>query len=355
MKRPWQRFAFGTAISTAVLIALSRFVGLRQIIDALRRVDVSIVLAAVLVITLANVVRGLRWWMILRRSGAKARPADTVSVYLASTALNGILPLRAGDVMRVVSFGREIRAPKSLLLGSLILERALDVVTILVFGAIILQLHPGGGWLGGLRPVILLFMAAGATSLMLVILCARPARELSRRLVGRFVKGEVAGARVESAICPVFDIFIAVGPRFAAELLAMSLFIWALEGSVYVLCARAMVDHVAVAAPWMAMVLANLSMIIPSAPAYLGTFHASAMAGLTSYGASARSAAAFAVLVHAILWLPVIFIGLGSLIGLRAPRQAGAEADAESLLVVKAEEGDLQLAGRTRQAVNPEN
>ncbi len=69
-----------------------------------------------------------------------------------------------------------------------------------------------------------------------------------------------------------------------------------------------------------------LATLLPSSPGYVGTFDYFAILGITAYGASRAAAAAFALLVHFLLWLPPTVVGALCLMSLRGPR-AGARAN----------------------------
>jgi hypothetical protein len=75
----------------------------------------------------------------------------------------------------------------------------------------------------------------------------------------------------------------------------------------------------------LALSVGTLSTIIPSSPGYVGTFHYFTARAVSGFGASEVGATAFAILIHAILWLSITASGflLLALSGLR-PRQAVA-------------------------------
>ncbi len=45
--------------------------------------------------------------------------------FLVSIAVNNVVPLRGGDVLRVVGFRHELRSPPMRILGTLVVERLL--------------------------------------------------------------------------------------------------------------------------------------------------------------------------------------------------------------------------------------
>jgi len=53
--------------------------------------------------------------------------------------------------------------------------------------------------------------------------------------------------------------------------------------------------------------------MIPSSPGYVGTFDFFTSSGFSAYGMDLTDALAAALVVHAVLWLPLTGIGLGYL------------------------------------------
>ncbi|MCK5171222.1 MAG: flippase-like domain-containing protein, partial [Bacteroidales bacterium] len=56
--------------------------------------------------------------------------------------------------------------------------------------------------------------------------------------------------------------------------------------------------------------IVNLATTIPSAPGYVGTFDAPGIAVLVAYGIEHATAAAYTLVLHAALWLPITVLGL---------------------------------------------
>jgi len=56
--------------------------------------------------------------------------------------------------------------------------------------------------------------------------------------------------------------------------------------------------------------IVNLATTIPSAPGYIGTFDAPGIAVLQTFGVDKVIAAAYTLVLHAALWLPITALGL---------------------------------------------
>ncbi len=165
--------------------------------------------------------------------------------------------------------------------------------------------------------------AIGIAALMALMLApARVAAALERWRTGRGAASP--GARLAGAGAQFFEALGALqSPVRALQLLALSVLAWALEGAMYASVAWSLHAGVAPFGPWFAASTGTLATLLPSSPGYVGTFDYFAMLGLIAYGANRSVAAAFALLVHLVLWVPVTLVGGIMLLG-GSRRERGA-------------------------------
>lgn len=93
------------------------------------------------------------------------------------------------------------------------------------------------------------------------------------------------------------------------RLLFFSAAAWLAEGLVFWSAAQAISGISEPAGAWVALPVATFATLIPSTPGYLGTFDYFAARTMVEFGNAEPAAAAFAVLVHVLLWLPPTLIG----------------------------------------------
>lgn len=98
-------------------------------------------------------------------------------------------------------------------------------------------------------------------------------------------------------------------PGRAVSLVILSALVWVLEGGVFISATHAAGVPLDLAGAFFALSTATLSTLLPSSPGYLGTFHFFAMQAAIAFGAAPASAAAFAILVHLMLWAPTTVAG----------------------------------------------
>lgn len=123
-------------LTLALLLALG---GGRAAVAALAQVRWSLLGLALLIHYSGFAVRGLRWQQLLRALGHRLSWSFTTTLLLAGWFVSALLPARAGDIMRVgvLHLPTQARPPVPVAdaLGSIVLERALDLLAILVLGA----------------------------------------------------------------------------------------------------------------------------------------------------------------------------------------------------------------------------
>jgi len=166
----------GLAISLAIIAVLWWRIDLRAILAAARGCDpvwLALGLAAVVPLTLATA------W----RFALLVRPAIGLStatrLILSASTLNLILPSKMGDLAKAWVLTRRHGFDGSFALAIVIIEKLLDLASLLVWGVAALL------WIGALtRPLLSLALAATALLLALLLAILSPSPSVARLLAG---------------------------------------------------------------------------------------------------------------------------------------------------------------------------
>ena len=105
------KLALGLLISAVFLYATFRTVPLRRVAEALAAADPKWLVAALGFVALAYVIKIFRWLTMLRSLGATIGLAAAAVPFMGGVAFNNVLPLRAGDLIRVLAFQRFTGVP----------------------------------------------------------------------------------------------------------------------------------------------------------------------------------------------------------------------------------------------------
>jgi glycosyltransferase 2 family protein len=282
-------------VSVVALVAVVWWASRQQMPDlpaasvALPRLGAALALYAV-----TTALRGERWLRLVRRPSVAFSRADAYAVTTVGYMGNNALPARAGDILKAMLTARETRTPAADGFGALVAERVLDAAALaLLFLVLVTTLNlPLGvpGWVPAVVAVALLGAAAAAAFLGRDTGAGRRVRALAARL-----------------LAPTRRLWSVRG----AGLLALSVVLWLVEGSVYAVLGAVAGVHLSLLDGLYIMALANIVALVPAAPGYVGTFDAAVILGVRLVAGGTHAAAlAYAVVVRFVLFVPITIVGL---------------------------------------------
>lgn len=261
-------------------------------------------------------LRALRW----RHFTDPIQPISTAALFRAVAIgfmANNIFPLRMGEVIRAWYLARETGAPTAAIFGTVILERVVDIVTVIALAALALGLWGAGsdGFLA--KGVILLIPVAVAPLAALVALRMAPEKFIAlagwllRPFPDRFseyVQGALGrfGQGLGALSGGIHLFWIA----------AHSLVIWLVASTIPILAAFAAFGinfgdaYRTLIAAWVTQSAIGMAVAIPSAPGFFGTYHAACKLALEPFGVSPETAVALGTLVHGVFWVTLTGLGL---------------------------------------------
>jgi uncharacterized protein (TIRG00374 family) len=227
---------------------------------------------------------------------------------LIGQLFNNILPLRAGEAARVEALKRSSRTSRAEALGTIVVERALDVFCLLLLFFVLLPWLPRVTWLGD-AAVLAAVVSTGLLA-AIVVLALAGARAV-RRPLGFFVRLRlVSQERAERASASFVRGMAALqSPGLAAGALFWTLASWGLLGLSAWFVMRGFDLGLSPIAGELATIGVGLAMILPSPPAAVGVFEAAAIVALTAYDVPNSQALSYALVLHALNFFPYLVAG----------------------------------------------
>jgi uncharacterized membrane protein YbhN (UPF0104 family) len=239
------------------------------------------------------------------------------------------LPARLGELIRAALLGIREAIPVPVALGSAILERALDVFVLALFGVVAATAVSAPGWVGSAAGTAAL---VGGLGLLTIAGTATVAVRWSGRGHGPHAPGRFPGAH---RIARIVGQTVAGGrivdrPRAVILATLLTIATWVIDTGLIWCVARSIGIDLTPAGAMLVSVVAVLSTAIPTAPGYIGTFELAAVAAVGVSGVTGEAALAFAILAHLIAVLPLSIAGAISLWILGAPSLRGLAATART-------------------------
>ncbi len=275
-----------------------------------------LLLLALLVYACVTAVRGVRWHVILRKGGIHVSMADTQALIVVGYMGNTVLPVRGGELLRVILMGRQTGSSRATILGTIVAERLLDVVALLAMLLLLALVTTTG-----VRSASDLSYTAAIVLVLLALLLLVGWR-LARAGRLRGLSSHVSALTLASRnLLSVQGIWLAL----------LTALVWMGEGLVYWVVGRALGLHFDLLQGCFLVVLASLAATIPAAPGYAGTYDAAIQIGLGALHVHGGRAVTFGLLARLLIFVPITVLGLilmvfryGGLASLGRLRQIGS-------------------------------
>jgi glycosyltransferase 2 family protein len=298
----------GLGVTVVFTYLAVRNAHLAEVWDALRQSDKAWLLPSLAVLALAVYLRAVRWWSLY---APETRPPlrSVTRALLIGYFFNNVLPLRAGEAARIVVLNRSARASRVESAATVVVERTFDVVALLLLLLAILPWLPPVTWLRA--AVVLLVVVVVALAAVVVVLArfgVRPFQLLLRPLARVPM---LAPARIEGGAQNLAHGLAGLRrPSVALAAAAWTIVSWILVGLSAWLALVGFHLGLSPVAGLFVVITINLALILPSSPAAIGVFEAATLLALDAYGVSDSRALSYALVLHALNFVPYIVVGL---------------------------------------------
>lgn len=260
-------------------------------------------------ITLSHVMRGLRWIITLEPLGYHPKKGDCIDSIFIAYASNVIIP-RVGEVSRCAVLTKYDKVPFSKALGTLVAERLVDMLLVLIFVCVMLFTQ--------LDVFLSLFSKTGTNQESFSMLLSSPKTYIIILIGGLIclllwlgLKNTMFYAKIKQTVRGFIDGLLSLRTMRRKGLFVLyTIGIWMgyfLEFYITFYCfpftaelgvVRALVIFAAI----------SLAIIIPT-PNGAGPWHFVVISMMTLYGVSQTDASSFALIVHTFQTLGVILLG----------------------------------------------
>ena len=264
-------------------------------------------------IILSHVIRGLRWKLALKPLGLNPESSVSINSIFVSYAANLVVP-RFGEVSRCVILEQYNRIPFAQSLGTLVTERLIDTLVVILMTtiAVALQWHvfiefinkvgiatPGDDIVGW---VIIALSAAAIAAMLYLFMRKMAIWKKIRSFITRFSDGLLSITKMKN------------GWLFILETLG----IWFCYFMQFYLCFFyfPFTENLSFLAGLLLFVAGSIAVVVPT-PNGAGPWHFAVISIMTLYGVSETDASIFAFIVHSTQTLIVAILGIYALIMLQ--------------------------------------
>jgi len=127
-------------LGITIVYFLYRDVDIAQLWNDIKKANWTILSISLIFSLLASVIRALRWGQLFRTLGYQPRRSNLIFAVMGNYAVNFAIP-RAGDVWRCAVIHRKEKIPVSKIIETWMVDRIMDVLPVILFGAIAIGLN----------------------------------------------------------------------------------------------------------------------------------------------------------------------------------------------------------------------
>jgi uncharacterized protein (TIRG00374 family) len=306
MSRRLIQLGIGLAISAVLVFVLVKQIDTTAVVQAIALADARLIVGAVAVYLFAMCLRAMLWGRLLSNA---VPTALLFRVLIVGFAISFLLPLRLGEIARAYLLKRWANVGYVTTLASIVAERVLDglaVGSIMLVAALFIDAPAyvfglGFSVVAGFAFMTIVLVVASTRGASLIDLSTA----VAARVPPKFGKIAVGLARgFASGLEPLKNV------RALPELMALSIAGWLCQFLVFYLIMLAFPMRASFPLALLGGGVANFATLLPSAPGFVGTFDAALMKVVMDVqGVSLEIAAAYALVVHTVIVVPIVVLG----------------------------------------------
>jgi len=315
----------GIAISVIFGWLAIRGLNFHEVRTAIGDASPAWILAAVGVSVVGVTMRSERWRSLFPRD---SRPGRVPTFWATQVGLlaNNVLPVRAGELVRVLALSREAGLRRTAVLATVGVERVFDLAVIAGLELAVASRLPDADV--ARRFTLLAAGILAATAVIVVVLAIAPVRRFAGTLLLRLpmlrARGGVVIESLRTGLAALRD------RQLAAVALLWTLASWL----VLALAGWCVLQAFDLHLPWHAalflLVAVTFAQAVPASAGSVGVFELAARSALVAYGVPPAVALSAGLVLHAVSALPFIVLGAVGMarLGVSGADLAHAEAGA---------------------------
>lgn len=286
--------------------------------QALAEAHYEYLVIGILLLIISLFSRAQRWRILLRPVYSEIHYWPVYATMNIGYMINNILPLRMGELLRAYFLGRAERISKSSALATIVVERVIDTLAILILLSVAIFFFPFPDWIrdglfyvGGALLLLIAFLVGllintnWTVNLLRIILKPLP-HQITEQIVG-VVSSFSSGLEIMRTSRHYLAVLGHTAFLEVCYIISVFATLWAFD---LVSPAYPTIQANPLLASVVLLIIITLGIGLPSAPGAVGTFHGIVAFGVGLFGVSAESAMGVAIALHLANYIPLTSLGL---------------------------------------------
>jgi len=306
------KIIFGLLISVGFLFLAFRQLDFQQMKQAFSLANYWLLIPSLIIIFTSHWLRSVRWQFLMNPIG-KVPVGNLFSALLIGYAANMVLPAHLGEFLRAYVVGKKRAIPGSSALATIVVERIIDILSIVLILAVTLVIYPFPDWVKksgyimfvfaiGLFVFLILMKVYTEATMRFIRTVLKPFPHSIQEKVENLSRSFIGGLKPMKSNFDYIIIFV------------LSMVIW--------LCYWAVIYinlytfnlvaeyNLGVTTGLVLLVITTISVVVPSSPGYIGTYHWLCQISLELFHVPRAIGLTYAIVVHAMNFFPIFLVGI---------------------------------------------
>jgi len=302
----------GFIVSAVALYLAFRGIEWDQLGSALRGAQYGYLIPAALALIAAIAVRAERWRWLFGERRSTLPLERTFSALTIGYLITNTLPLRLGEVARVISVSRGGKVTIAHAASSIVVEHVLDVLVVLGMLVLMLPLLPLPDWAAQSATVSAMIFGAALVFILIVVWQRVRVERWGEQILDRIPR--LNTQRWLRNLIHVLDGFAVLQPGWPLiAAVGWSVIGWLLSALTIHLALMAFVPNPSVVIALFVTVTTTFSLLLPATPGGLGVMQGAIVLSLAVFNIPQAPALSFAIVFHLMEYIVMDIIGAISL------------------------------------------
>jgi len=305
------KIILGLLVSIGFLFLAFRQLDFQQMKQAFSLANYWLLIPSLVIIFASHWLRSVRWQFLLNPM-KKIAVGNLFSALLIGYAANTILPAHLGELLRAYVIGRKREISVSSALATIVVERIIDVLSLVIIMAVSLVIYPFPDWVKKSGYIMFVFAIGLFVFLILMKIYTAATMKFVRTILKPFPQS--IRDKVENLSRSFLDGLKPMKSNFDYVIIfLLSILIWLCYGAVIYLnfytFNLATEYNLTITTSFVLLVITTISVVVPSSPGYIGTYHWLCQISLELFKVPRAIGLTYAIVVHALNFFPIFVVG----------------------------------------------
>lgn len=307
----YMRLGFGVSLGGLAIMGVGSQVDMAEVWQILPTASPGYLLLGIISVCANLVAKIMRWRVLMGQPGRRVSDGTLVGVMLSGQLLNAFIPGRVGDFVRIFVAGQT--AGKVFVVGTIALEKWLDTLAFAFLFLLALLWGPSPTWLEESVPGLLTLMLLGSIGLIGAVYFVEPLKTVVLKIVGSLpARGRFwVAPRIEAG----FNSLLTLREMRAwVWVVVWTMFIWGTAVLNNYVSMRALRVDLPISAAIVLLIGLQIGIVAVASPGAIGIFEYVCLLTLTFFGVEQTQALSVGLLLHGLVYLPLVLGGFWPLI-----------------------------------------